>query len=81
MARNVVDVRTALTRFVRYFNLAGYPVLSIPCGLSDRGLPVGIQMIGPPFSERMLLRAGHAFEKLCPPVTPLTNCTLKKSKK
>ena len=43
-------------------NMAGLPGLSIPCGLSG-GLPVGLQLIGPQFSENLLFRAGHALER------------------
>jgi aspartyl-tRNA(Asn)/glutamyl-tRNA(Gln) amidotransferase subunit A len=43
-------------------NIAGMPGLSLPCGLSD-GLPVGLQLIGPQFSENTLFRAGHALER------------------
>jgi aspartyl-tRNA(Asn)/glutamyl-tRNA(Gln) amidotransferase subunit A len=43
-------------------NMAGLPGLSVPCGLSD-GLPVGLQLIGPQFSENLLFRAGHALER------------------
>jgi aspartyl-tRNA(Asn)/glutamyl-tRNA(Gln) amidotransferase subunit A len=43
-------------------NMAGLPGLSIPCGLSE-GLPVGLQLIGPQFSENTLFRAAHALEK------------------
>jgi aspartyl-tRNA(Asn)/glutamyl-tRNA(Gln) amidotransferase subunit A len=43
-------------------NMAGVPGLSVPCGLSD-GLPVGLQLIGPQFSENVLFRAGHALER------------------
>ena len=43
-------------------NMAGMPGLSIPCGLSG-GLPVGLQLIGPQFSENTLFRAGHALEQ------------------
>jgi aspartyl-tRNA(Asn)/glutamyl-tRNA(Gln) amidotransferase subunit A len=43
-------------------NMAGLPGLSIPCGLSQ-GLPVGLQLIGPQFSENVLFRAGHALEQ------------------
>ena len=43
-------------------NMAGLPGLSIPCGLSE-GLPVGLQLVGPQFSENLLFRAGHALEQ------------------
>jgi aspartyl-tRNA(Asn)/glutamyl-tRNA(Gln) amidotransferase subunit A len=43
-------------------NMAGLPGLSIPCGLSE-GLPVGLQLIGPQFSENLLFRTGHALEQ------------------
>jgi aspartyl-tRNA(Asn)/glutamyl-tRNA(Gln) amidotransferase subunit A len=42
--------------------MAGLPGLSIPCGLSE-GLPVGLQLIGPQFSENVLFRTGHALER------------------
>jgi len=42
--------------------IAGLPGLSIPCGLSE-GLPVGLQLVGPQFSENTLFRAGHALER------------------
>ena len=44
-------------------NLAGLPGLSLPCGLSREGLPVGFQLVGPLFSEEALLRTGRLFEK------------------
>ena len=44
-------------------NMAGLPGVSIPCGLSE-GLPVGLQLIGPAWSELMLFRAARAFEGL-----------------
>jgi aspartyl-tRNA(Asn)/glutamyl-tRNA(Gln) amidotransferase subunit A len=56
------DVRLATTRFVRSMNLLGLPALSIPCGLSGEGLPVGLQIIGPAFEESLILRVGAALE-------------------
>jgi aspartyl-tRNA(Asn)/glutamyl-tRNA(Gln) amidotransferase subunit A len=44
-------------------NLAGLPGLSLPCGRDDRGMPIGLQLIGPAFGETALLRAGDAFER------------------
>jgi aspartyl-tRNA(Asn)/glutamyl-tRNA(Gln) amidotransferase subunit A len=56
------DVRLATTRLVRSMNLLGLPALSIPCGLSGGGLPVGLQIIGPGFEESLILRVGAALE-------------------
>jgi len=56
------DVRLASTRLVRGINALGFPALSLPCGLSASGLPVGLQIIGPAFEEALLLRAGAALE-------------------
>ncbi|RJS82695.1 Asp-tRNA(Asn)/Glu-tRNA(Gln) amidotransferase subunit GatA [Candidatus Bathyarchaeota archaeon] len=44
-------------------NLAGLPSISIPCGFTTSGLPVGLQLIAPPFREDLLLRVAYAFEK------------------
>jgi aspartyl-tRNA(Asn)/glutamyl-tRNA(Gln) amidotransferase subunit A len=45
-------------------NLAGTPALSIPCGKSKSGLPIGLQLQAPPLAEATLLRAGQAFQSL-----------------
>lgn len=44
-------------------NLAGLPGMSIPCGFSQEGLPIGLQLVGRPLGEETLLRAGYAFEQ------------------
>jgi len=44
-------------------NLAGVPGISIPCGFSDNGLPIGMQVIGKYFDESTVYRAAHAFEQ------------------
>lgn len=56
------NVRMATTRLVRGFNVLGYPALSIPCGLSGGGLPIGLQIVGPAFEEATVLRLGAALE-------------------
>ena len=44
-------------------NLAGLPAISIPCGVSDEGLPIGLQLLAEPFQEDRLLRLAHAYEQ------------------
>jgi aspartyl-tRNA(Asn)/glutamyl-tRNA(Gln) amidotransferase subunit A len=44
-------------------SLAGIPAISVPCGFSSSGLPVGLQLIAKPFDESTILRAAHAFEQ------------------
>jgi aspartyl-tRNA(Asn)/glutamyl-tRNA(Gln) amidotransferase subunit A len=70
------DVRLATTRLVRGINALGYPALSIPCGLSGPGLPIGLQIIGPPFEEARILRAGAALEDngVGIPPCPMSDC-------
>ena len=52
-----------LTRFTSPFNLTGLPALSIPCGFTKTGLPVGLQIISRYWNEAMILQAGNAFEQ------------------
>ncbi|MFN8058909.1 MAG: Asp-tRNA(Asn)/Glu-tRNA(Gln) amidotransferase subunit GatA [Vicinamibacterales bacterium] len=47
-------------------NLTGHPALSLPCGQSPDGLPIGLQVTGRPFDERRLFDTGHAFEARTP---------------
>jgi len=48
--------------FTLSVNLAGLPALSLPCGRSEEGLPLGLQLIAGLFQEETILRAGHAFQ-------------------
>jgi aspartyl-tRNA(Asn)/glutamyl-tRNA(Gln) amidotransferase subunit A len=59
----VEPVPAALTRFTRIFNLTGMPALSICCGYSSSGLPIGLQIAARPFDEATVLRIGDAFER------------------
>jgi amidase len=47
-------------------SLTGLPIASVPCGLDSNGLPVGIQIVGKPFGEEMVLAMARHIEQLCP---------------
>ena len=53
-----------LTRFTAPFNLTGLPALSIPCGFTLAGLPIGLQIVSEAWGEAKVLQAGHAFEQV-----------------
>ncbi|MBI4473764.1 MAG: aspartyl/glutamyl-tRNA amidotransferase subunit A [Acidobacteria bacterium] len=53
----------ALTRFTRFFNIAGLPAISIPCGFTPESLPIGLQIAGNAFDEATVLRVAHAYEQ------------------
>ncbi|MFI5091964.1 MAG: amidase [Candidatus Acidiferrales bacterium] len=55
-------VRSALVRLNRPANLTGDPAISIPCGFTRAGLPIGLQLIGPHWSEVRLLAIALAYE-------------------
>jgi len=55
---------TALfARNTRPFNAYGLPAVSVPCGFAKNGLPIGLQIVGPPWGEESVLRLAHAFEQ------------------
>jgi aspartyl-tRNA(Asn)/glutamyl-tRNA(Gln) amidotransferase subunit A len=56
------DLRPEATRLTRPFNLLGWPALSLPCGVSSEGLPIGVQLVAAPGNEDVLFRAGAAIE-------------------
>jgi aspartyl-tRNA(Asn)/glutamyl-tRNA(Gln) amidotransferase subunit A len=60
------STRALLLRHNRPANLAGVPALSIPCGLTPSGLPVGFQLIGAVADEHLLLHLAHLFERAHP---------------
>jgi aspartyl-tRNA(Asn)/glutamyl-tRNA(Gln) amidotransferase subunit A len=53
----------ALGRLTRYFNIVGLPAISVPCGFTPRGLPIGMQIVGKAFDETTVLRVAHAYEQ------------------
>jgi aspartyl-tRNA(Asn)/glutamyl-tRNA(Gln) amidotransferase subunit A len=58
-----IEAVRQLTRFTSAFNLTGLPALSLPCGFTKTGLPVGLQIVSKPWEESKVLQAGNAFER------------------
>ena len=56
-------VRAELLRLTRPANITRHPAICIPCGFTPQGLPVGLQLIGPPWSEARLLSIALAYEQ------------------
>lgn len=60
------NVRTALLRLNRPQNLTGLPAISVPCGFTRAGLPIGLQLIAPEWAEVTLLRIAAIYERAEP---------------
>jgi aspartyl-tRNA(Asn)/glutamyl-tRNA(Gln) amidotransferase subunit A len=58
------------TPFTLTFNLTRQPAATIPCGLTKAGLPIGLQIVGPHYSDALVLRASAAFEETMPVALP-----------
>jgi aspartyl-tRNA(Asn)/glutamyl-tRNA(Gln) amidotransferase subunit A len=58
-----IQAARQLTRLTSPFNLTGIPALSVPCGFTRAGLPVGLQIISKHWGEANILRAGYAYEQ------------------
>lgn len=60
---SVEAARASLSWFTAPFNMAGLPALSLPCGFTSSGLPIGLQMVSRAWAEDVLVRAAHAYEQ------------------
>ena len=60
---DAVEHARRLTRFTAPFNLTGLPAISVPCGFSHSGLPIGLQLVSGAWQEAPPLRAARAFER------------------
>jgi aspartyl-tRNA(Asn)/glutamyl-tRNA(Gln) amidotransferase subunit A len=60
MAMYLADIFTVC------LNLAGLPGLSLPCGFTGSGLPIGMQILGRPFDEATILQVARAYERETP---------------
>ena len=59
------------TPFSYPFNLTQQPAITVPCGLTKAGLPMGLQFVGPMFGDALVLRAARAYESVQPVVRPV----------
>jgi Asp-tRNA(Asn)/Glu-tRNA(Gln) amidotransferase A subunit family amidase len=57
-------------RFSQWLNLTGFPGASVPVGHSNEGLPIGVQVIGRPFEDELVLSVAEAIEAACGPWQP-----------
>jgi aspartyl-tRNA(Asn)/glutamyl-tRNA(Gln) amidotransferase subunit A len=62
----VEDVNPVFIRLTDPFNVTGQPAISVPCGFGDDGLPIGLQVAGPPSGEEIVLRIAAAYESATP---------------
>jgi len=56
--------RSAANRFRRPFNLVGAPAISVPCGFTEAGLPIGLQIVGRPLEDGLVLKVAHIYEQM-----------------
>lgn len=62
----VESVSDAYVRLSAPANITGVPALSVPVGHDGAGMPIGMQLLGHPLGEAVLLRVGHAYERAAP---------------
>ena len=60
---DIIKKMGRFSRLTRPFNGLGLPALSLPCGFSTQGLPLALAIVGRPFDEATVLRAGQAYEQ------------------
>jgi aspartyl-tRNA(Asn)/glutamyl-tRNA(Gln) amidotransferase subunit A len=60
------DMRYSWVPYLNLFDLTGHPAISIPCGWTNEGLPVGLQIVGPWYQDAAVLRAAVALERARP---------------
>lgn len=60
---NALERARQLTRFTAPFNLTGLPALTVPCGFTSEGLPIGLQIVSRAWNEAGVLRTGYVFQQ------------------
>jgi aspartyl-tRNA(Asn)/glutamyl-tRNA(Gln) amidotransferase subunit A len=69
------DMRQSLVSYLNLFDLTGHPAVSIPCGFTATGFPVGLQIVGRWYQDAAVLRAAVAFETVRPWVNHIPSVT------
>jgi aspartyl-tRNA(Asn)/glutamyl-tRNA(Gln) amidotransferase subunit A len=59
-------LRSTMRRLTLPFNITGSPAVTVPCGFSGEGLPIGLQLVGRPFAEAPLLNLAYVYEQSTP---------------
>ena len=59
----IENALSLMSRLTRPFNLTGQPTISVPCGFTSDGMPIGMQLAGRMWEDSVVLRAAHAFER------------------
>ena len=63
VGETVEPALSLLARLTRPFNVCGVPTISVPCGFTSSGMPIGLQLAGRLFDEATVLRVAHAYEQ------------------
>ena len=63
VAGNPENALTLMSRLTRPFNICGYPTVTVPCGFTKSGMPIGMQIAGRMFEDAAVLGAAHAYEQ------------------
>ena len=63
VAGNQENALSLMSRLTRPFNLTGQPTISVPCGFTSEGMPIGMQLAGRQWRETTVLRAAYAYEQ------------------
>ncbi len=61
---DAVSMAGSMTGLTAPFNLTGFPAISVPCGFTSDGLPIGMQLIAKRWNEALLLRAAHQYQQV-----------------
>lgn len=63
LGENAVELAQHLTAFTAPFDVMGVPAISIPCGFTQDGLPIGLQIVGRAWNEAVVLQAAHQYQQ------------------